>query len=30
MTLDPSLGKYMDLPITIPENAAVADAIKTA
>ena len=28
--LRPSIGKYMDLPITIPENAAVANAIGAA
>ncbi len=29
-SLGPSIGKYMDLPITIPENAAVANAIGAA
>ena len=29
-SLGPSIGEYMDLPITIPENAAVANAIGAA
>ena len=29
-SLGPSIGKYMNLPITIPENAAVANAIGAA
>ena len=30
LSLGPNIGEYMDLPITIPENAAVANAIGAA